>query len=544
MTECLSKSANSAKSADEVKAVGFVFAVAALYHFVEFADPSALRGPLLEVCRAAGVRGTLLLASEGINGTISGTPSAIDSVVAHVRRLPSCGHLDVKLSSARSLPFTRLKVRVRAEIVSMGVPGIHGARDAGVRVDAHEWNALVADPNTLVIDTRNHYEVALGSFPGAVDPQTKTFRDFPDWFRTFAASLDRVRSQKIAMFCTGGIRCEKATAFVKSLGFDDVVHLRGGILKYIEDVPPDDNQFGGECFLFDKRVAVGHGLFEGDYETCEPCGIPLSLNERQSPYYARGLHCPRCFGHQTDAQRNRFAERTRQRALAGERPSAARVAGGCEATDSSPSAPARRLALPKLFSFRRCPYAIRARIALALSGIAYEVCEVSLRAKPKALFDVSPKGTVPVLVLADGTVLEESLAIMQWSLAEGGCESRASLSSEAIALVAENDGPFKWNLDRYKYAHRFQGSNAEVHRAACLGFLERLELQLRRHAHLVGPLPSLADFAIYPFVRQFAAHDTAWFRSVPLPDVHRWIDVHQRSVLFQEVMRPKESAPR
>jgi len=238
--------------------------IAALYRFTPFADPAALRGPLARLCCGAGVRGTLLLAGEGINGTIAGPAEGVGRVLAHVRGLPGCADLDVKESWSEVMPFGRMKVRLKREIVTMGVEGIDARRDAGVYVPAAEWNALLADPETILIDTRNAYEVAEGTFAGAVDPGIGTFRAFPEWFR---ANRERLlagkRAPKFAMFCTGGIRCEKATAFLKAEGMEDVRHLQGGILKYLEEVPRGESLWRGECFVFDERGAVDHDLAPG-----------------------------------------------------------------------------------------------------------------------------------------------------------------------------------------------------------------------------------------------------------------------------------------
>ena len=242
--------------------------VAALYRFTRFDDPAALQAPLEGVCRANGVRGTLLLAGEGINGTIAGTEPAIAAVLDHIRALPGCAALDVKFSTAASMPFHRMKVRLKREIVTMGQPGIDPNRSVGTYVEPQDWNALIADPDTIVIDTRNDYEVAVGTFDRAIDPKTASFRDFPAWFR---AERDRLlgegrlqegKAPKVAMFCTGGIRCEKSTAFLKQEGVDEVFHLKGGILKYLETVPEDESLWRGECFVFDQRVALGHGLVQ------------------------------------------------------------------------------------------------------------------------------------------------------------------------------------------------------------------------------------------------------------------------------------------
>jgi UPF0176 protein len=236
-----------------------MFTVAALYQFAPFADPAALREPLLGCCRAAEVRGTLLLAEEGINGTIAGSAAGIAAVIAHVRALPGCAALDVKYSSAAAMPFQRLKVRLKREIVTMKVAGLDPLGAAGTYIAPTEWNAVVDDPDTVLIDTRNAFEVAHGSFTGAIDPGTTSFSDFPRWWGDNAA---RFAGKRIAMFCTGGIRCEKSTAYLRAQGVDDVVHLRGGILAYLEQVPAADSRWQGGCFVFDERITLGHGLIE------------------------------------------------------------------------------------------------------------------------------------------------------------------------------------------------------------------------------------------------------------------------------------------
>lgn len=233
--------------------------VAALYRFARFDAPAALRGPLLALCVEQGVFGTVLLAREGVNGTIAGSAEGVDAVIVHLRALPGCAELDVKYSEADAMPFGKMKVRLKKEIVTMGVPGVDPVAGAGDHVAAAHWNALIADPETLVIDTRNGFEVAMGSFDGAVDPETARFGDFPGWFRANREALMAGKS-RVAMFCTGGIRCEKATAFVKAEGVADVRHLKGGILKYLEEVPEAQSLWRGDCFVFDERVALGHGL--------------------------------------------------------------------------------------------------------------------------------------------------------------------------------------------------------------------------------------------------------------------------------------------
>ncbi|MBU2587940.1 MAG: rhodanese-related sulfurtransferase [Alphaproteobacteria bacterium] len=289
--------------------------VAALYKFTPFPDPEALRAPLFAACEAHGIKGTLLLAREGINGTIAGTDNALASVLGAIRALPGCGDLDVKYSAAPEMPFHRMKVRVKREIVTMGEPDIDPTLAVGHYVDPHDWNALIADPDTIVIDTRNDYEVAVGTFAGAVDPQTLSFRDFPAWFREHREELLDGK-KKVAMFCTGGIRCEKSTSFLRAEGVEEVYHLKGGILKYLEHIPETQSLWQGECFVFDERVTVRHGLEQGTFQLCRACRHPLDAAALAHPDYEDGVSCPACIHERTPEQRAGYAERQRQEALA------------------------------------------------------------------------------------------------------------------------------------------------------------------------------------------------------------------------------------
>jgi UPF0176 protein len=287
--------------------------VAALYQFSRFDDPAAIRDGLAVVCADAGTKGTLLIAPEGINGTIAGTGEAVERVLDHIRTLPGCRDLEVKYSSAEAMPFHRMKVRLKREIVTMGQPDIDPLRDVGHYVAPTDWNALIDAPDTILIDTRNDYEVDIGSFAGAINPKTKSFSEFPDWFRDHR---DELSGKKIAMFCTGGIRCEKATAFLKAEGIDDVYHLKGGILRYLEDVPAADSRWSGECFVFDQRVAIGHGLAPGTHDLCHACRLPITAADKASAHYVEGVSCPKCHDLRDDAQRTGYAERHRQTRLA------------------------------------------------------------------------------------------------------------------------------------------------------------------------------------------------------------------------------------
>lgn len=287
--------------------------VAALYHFARFPDPATLRAPLLDLCLAQGVKGSLLLAGEGINGTIAGSRAAIDTVLAHIRTLPGCADLEWKESHAPTMPFGKMKVKVKREIVTMGQPDVDPKARVGHYVTAADWNDLISSPDVAVIDTRNEYEVAIGTFAGAVDPGTRSFSQFPAWWK---ANRDRFHNKRIAMFCTGGIRCEKSTNFLLQQGVEEVYHLKGGILKYLEEVPKDQSLWQGECFVFDQRVSVGHGLVPGNLSSCGACRRPVTPEGRADPAYEEGVCCPACKDDYTPEDRARFRERQRQMKLA------------------------------------------------------------------------------------------------------------------------------------------------------------------------------------------------------------------------------------
>jgi len=290
--------------------------VTALYHFVRLENYKDLRQPLLNVMLKNNVRGTLLLAEEGINGTIAGERMAIDTVLNWLRQDPRLRDFDSKESFTQSMPFHRSKVKLKKEIVTMGVEGIDPTHKVGRYVKPEDWNALISDPDTLLIDTRNDYEYQIGTFKNAVNPNTATFREFPEFVKE---NLDPKKPQKVAMFCTGGIRCEKSTAFLIEQGFKDVFHLQGGIIKYLEEVPKDDTLWQGECFVFDNRVAINHDLEKGSYNQCYACRYPITEEEMQSKHYQEGVSCPHCFEKVTEEQRQRFAEREKQILLAKQR---------------------------------------------------------------------------------------------------------------------------------------------------------------------------------------------------------------------------------
>lgn len=290
--------------------------VCAMYKFVALEDFQTLREPLHKVMLDNGVRGTLLLASEGINGTVAGSREAIDALLAWLQQDPRLADIVYKESLDDSNPFHRTKVKLKKEIVTMGVEGIDPKRVVGTYVKPEEWNALISDPNVILVDTRNDYEVQVGTFKGAVNPHTETFREFPDYVKE---NLDPEKNRKVAMFCTGGIRCEKSTAYLKEQGFDEVYHLEGGILKYLEEVPQENSLWEGECFVFDNRVTVNHQLEKGSYDQCHACRLPLTAEQMQSDKYQAGISCPNCYDSLSDEQRERFIERQKQMQLAQQR---------------------------------------------------------------------------------------------------------------------------------------------------------------------------------------------------------------------------------
>lgn len=300
-----------------------MFTVAAFYHFTRFDDPAALRGPLLDQCRAQGLSGTVLLAREGVNGTIAGSVAAITQVIAHIRALPGCAGLVWKQSHATAQPFNRMKVRLKREIVTMGQPDVDPMAGVGHYVPPADWNSLISAQDVAVIDTRNDYEVAIGTFAGAVDPGTGAFGEFPGWW---AANKDRFEGKRIAMFCTGGIRCEKSTNYLLGQGVTQVFHLQGGILKYLEEVPEAESLWQGECFVFDGRVSVGHGLNEGPHLLCHACRRPLRPEDQAHVEYEEGVACHHCVGETTPEDKARFRERQKQIGLA--RARGARHLGG------------------------------------------------------------------------------------------------------------------------------------------------------------------------------------------------------------------------
>ncbi|WP_333908854.1 oxygen-dependent tRNA uridine(34) hydroxylase TrhO [Acidovorax sp. GBBC 3334] len=525
---------------------------AALYHFVPLPDCEALRGPLQAECDRHGVRGLLLLAPEGINGTIAGPPEGVQAVLQWLRSDARLAALRHKEAHGDRMPFYRMRVRIKREIVTLGVPGVDAARDAGTYVKPTDWNALIDDPEVVVIDVRNGYESGIGSFAGAVRPDTRSFTEFPAWVAEQSAPGGLLEGKpRVAMFCTGGIRCEKSTALLRMQGFEDVYHLEGGILQYLEDVRAEHSRWEGDCFVFDERVSVGHGLAPGAHrDLCRACRMPLGPQELASSHYLAGVRCPYCHGTRPPAQEHALAERERQMALArargtdhlgarqpgtGPRNAEDLPAGGGAVLSGPPSTEP----VPVLYTFRRCPFAIRARLALAASGQRCEWREVVLRDKPPELLQASPKATVPVLVLPDGQVLEQSLDIMRWALRRN--DPLAWLETgdpQTVAdLIAACDGPFKQALDRCKYPERHPDSPPEIARAQAFGWLADLEARLAQSAFLCGSQASLADAALMPFVRQYAAIDRADWACRPWPRLQAWLAGWEGGALWETVMQ-------
>lgn len=290
--------------------------VCALYKFVTLEDYEQKRQPLLDVMLENDVKGTLLLAQEGINGTVASSRQGIDNLLNWLKQDERLADLDHKESFDESMPFYRTKVKLKKEIVTMGVEGIDPKEVVGTYVKPKDWNALISDPDVILVDTRNDYEVAIGTFKNAIDPKTETFREFPEYVEK---NLDKTEHKKVAMFCTGGIRCEKSTAYLKEQGFEEVYHLEGGILKYLEEVPAEDSLWEGECFVFDNRVAVNHDLEKGQYDQCHACRMPITEDDKLHVNYQKGVSCHHCYDKQTPEQRQRYSERERQIQLAKQR---------------------------------------------------------------------------------------------------------------------------------------------------------------------------------------------------------------------------------
>ena len=291
-------------------------AICALYKFTRLDDFEDIQKPLRSFLDSLSVKGTLLLAREGINGTISGSKESLENVLDYLQADERIHGLEYKFSYSKKIPFRRLKVKLKKEIVTMGLTEIDPTHSVGTYVKPKDWNNLINDPDVVLIDTRNNYEYEIGSFQGAINPNTETFREFPSFTKN---TLEKYRNKKIAMFCTGGIRCEKSTAYLKSKGYENVFHLQGGILKYLEEVKEEESLWEGECFVFDDRVAVKHNLEQGQYDQCHACRFPITEEDTKHPHYEKGASCPRCFGTKNSDQLRRYREREKQVQLAKKR---------------------------------------------------------------------------------------------------------------------------------------------------------------------------------------------------------------------------------
>ncbi|MEC8024343.1 MAG: rhodanese-related sulfurtransferase [Myxococcota bacterium] len=512
--------------------------IAALYKFVSLDDYVTLRDEFYHRANALDLRGTLLLAHEGINGTIAGEESELRSFLKYLREDPRLADLVHKESWAETMPFLRLKVRLKKEIVTIGLPDVDPTERVGTYVKPKDWNALITDPDVVLIETRNDYEVSIGTFSGAIDPKTQSFTDFPAW----SERAPELQGQKrVAMFCTGGIRCEKASSFLLSRGVKEVYHLEGGILQYLEDIPEEESLWEGDCFVFDERVSVDHSLKPGDYEMCAGCRRPVGPKEREAPEYIEGVCCTACHDTITPDQRARFAERHLQIRLARER---GEVHLGRKPTVREVTrryTPVKQRNLPVLYSFRRCPYAMRARMAILSAQIDVELREVVLRDKPDHMLELSPKGTVPVLWLTDGTVLDESMDIIRWALEqhdpEGWLPTDPNAVEYASAIIERNDAEFKFHLDRYKYPTRYEGVDPITHRTAAESFLSALDSKLREHPYLSGQQRGLVDAAVMPFIRQFANTNRQWFDQTPYSHLRQWLALELVADSFLGIMK-------
>ncbi len=290
--------------------------VAAFYKFAKLPDFQQLQAPFLEFCLSVNINGTILLAAEGVNGTVAGSRNSIDCLISFLKAEPRLHDIEHKESFTNEPPFDRMKVKLKKEIVPLGVSTVNPNELVGTYVSPEEWNELISDPEVIIVDTRNDYEVDIGTFKGAIDPKTKRFRDFPAFV---CDTLDPDKHKKVAMFCTGGIRCEKASSYMLQQGFKEVFHLKGGILKYLEKIPADKSLWDGECFVFDQRIAVGNGLIVGDHEQCYACRHPVSPQDRESSKFRLGVSCPYCFDNLPEKTRSRAIERQKQNVLSKKR---------------------------------------------------------------------------------------------------------------------------------------------------------------------------------------------------------------------------------
>jgi UPF0176 protein len=513
-----------------------IYLTAAFYKFVDLPDFAERRAALLAFCEAHQVKGIILLAREGINSTIAGAQEDVHAVLSYLRSDPKLADLEHKESFSDKAPFHRMKVRLKKEIVTLGVDGISPTKRVGQYVRAEDWNDLISSPDVVLIDTRNDYEVEIGTFKGAIDPNIQTFSQLTDWVQK-AKVLEEKNGKKprVAMFCTGGIRCEKSTSLMLEHGFEDVYHLQGGILKYLELVPPEKSLWEGECFVFDERVSVGHGLKLGTHELCRCCREPLPEGAKASALFELGVSCPRCHALTSEVQKNSARERQRQWEIA----KVKQINHIGTPQRQEKIATLLPMNTPVLYSFRRCPYAMRARLALLASGVRCEIREIALSQKPESMLAASPKGTVPVL-LVNGQVLEESLDIMRWAMSQNDVSKwqteHLPCHEDALKLVNLCDHDFKPNLDRYKYPNRYELPDGIAHRALGAAYLRILDELLTRQSNLMGESWTWVDAAIAPFIRQFARTDRHWFDAQDWPSLSQWLARFEESPEFQLVM--------
>ena len=297
-----------------------MFKVAALYKFSEIDNPLEVQISLKKILKKLSIYGTILVGSEGINGTISAkNEKNLNKALMHLKNLKGFNDLDIKFSDSKKNPFVRLKIKLKQEIVTIGDKSIDPTKSVGEYVNPEDWNSLLEEENILLIDTRNDYEYSIGSFKDSINPKTQKFRDFPKWLKNQDFTNEDKNNKKVAMFCTGGIRCEKASSLMKNEGFKKVYHLKGGILKYFESVSKEKSLWNGECFVFDDRVSVKHDLSVGDYDMCHGCRMPITETDKTSQKYIRGVSCPNCYDQTTEEQKSRYMSRQKQVDLAKQR---------------------------------------------------------------------------------------------------------------------------------------------------------------------------------------------------------------------------------
>ena len=490
--------------------------IAAFYHFSKFDEYQDFQHPINQKAQDLELKGIILLAKEGINSTIAGEEQSIDIFLDYLRSLDYFKDLQVKFSYHEKQPFLRLKVRLKKEIVTLKAGDIDPTLKVGRYIHHDNWNDFIRQDDVVVIDTRNDYEVDIGTFHGSINPKTSNFSDFPKWVEE---NKDILKNKKIAMFCTGGIRCEKSTSYMLQQGYKDVFHLEGGILKYLEHIDEKKSAWQGDCFVFDRRVAVKHGLEVAEYEMCGGCRRPVSKEGKQKASYELGVSCEKCIDETTDTQKKSFRERQKQLELAEIRNQHHMGDKTLKKASMTFSKQEGNL-LPILYTFRRCPYAMRARMALFSGVDNFILREIVLRDKPLEMLLKSPKATVPVFCLPDGKVIDESIDVMLYALARYQEETGKhhpwfgddETFKKMMELIHENDTIFKTHLDRYKYPTRYQNEWDEMecdtqekfssfHFEKALIFIKKLENLLSKNTYLFAEKPLFADIAIFSFYK-------------------------------------------